>query len=111
MVIRRDDLQPGDRVSTDQYVSPVHGRLPHTKGKEKSQHQYSGGTIFYDHASGLVYLNHQVSLGAGDTVSGKHKFENFANEFGIKVKAYHADNQPFTAEAFLDDMEIQSQKM
>jgi hypothetical protein len=33
--IRKDNLKSGDCISIDQYVSPLPGRLPHTKGKER----------------------------------------------------------------------------
>lgn len=68
MALRRDDLQPGDMVSVDQYISTVLGRLGHTKGKEVKKDQYTGGTIFVDHATGYTYIKHQVTLRAGDTV-------------------------------------------
>ena len=47
-------LVPGMVVSTDQFVSKVHGRLPHTMGKEKEQDMYCGGTIYVDHSSGYM---------------------------------------------------------
>jgi hypothetical protein len=56
MQIRKGDLQPGDCVSVDQYVSSVPGRLPHTAGKEKPNEKYNGGTIFVDHASSYIHL-------------------------------------------------------
>ena len=62
MAIRREDLQPGDCVSTDQYYSANPGRLPHTKGREGVAQQYHGGTVFYDHASMYLHLSNQVSL-------------------------------------------------
>ena len=52
MRIRREDLQPGDCVSVDQYICHDIGRLPHTKGKEKDAMRYCGGLIAVDHSSG-----------------------------------------------------------
>ena len=109
MAIRRGDLQPGDCVSMDQYVCKVPGRLPHTRGKERTENKYSGGTIFIDHASQYVHVKHQVSLRVGETLQGKHKFENFAGEHGVKIKSYHADNHPFAAKEFREDLELQNQ--
>ena len=111
MAIKRNDIHPGDRVSLDHYVCHLPGRLPHTAGKEKVENKYNGGTVFVDHASGYMSIHHQVSLRAGETIVGKHKFENFAAEFGIKIKGYHADNMPFTAKEFIDDIELQQQQL
>jgi hypothetical protein len=58
MAVRRGDLKPGDCVSLDQYESSYLGRLPHTKGKEKLDDKYIGGTIGVDHASGGILLEH-----------------------------------------------------
>jgi hypothetical protein len=75
MSLKRGDLQPGDMVSIDQYVSTVPGRLPKTYGKEPKKDKYSGGTLFVDHATGYIYLGHQVSLRVGETLRTKHAFE------------------------------------
>lgn len=95
MMLKRDNLQPGDMVSIDQYYSAALGRLPNTKGKESKKDKYCGGTLFVDHASSLVFLKHQVSLRAGDTVMSKKEFERKSAEVGVRIKGYHADNVPF----------------
>ena len=111
MAIRRKNMQPGDCVSMDQYESPVRGRLSHTFGKENPNHQYRGGTILCDHSSGFIQAHHQTSLGMGETLQGKHAFESFARQFGIKIKAYHADNAPFDSQAMHADIETQGQTL
>ena len=75
-------------------------------GKEKKEDMYKGGTIFVDHASQYIWLHHQVSLNIGDTLQGKHAFENFAGDFNIKLKSYHADNMPFNAKEFQEDLDL-----
>ena len=50
--IRAEDLKPGDCVSVNQYKSSVRGRRYETKGHERKEQKYCGGTLFYDHASG-----------------------------------------------------------
>ncbi len=107
--LRQQDLHPGDRVSIDQYVSSQPGRLSTTRGKESKAKQYSGGTIFVDHASSLIYVHHQVSLRAGETVAAKQAFERFAAQHGVTIKCYHADNKPFADKAFLDDINARHQ--
>jgi hypothetical protein len=59
-------------VSIEQYVCKQPGRVPNTYGKEKPHEQYQGGTIYVDEASGFVFVQHQVSLNAADTIQGKH---------------------------------------
>jgi hypothetical protein len=100
MILKRDTTEPGDCVSMDQYVSTVLGRLPNTKGKEKKDEKFNGGTIFVDHATGYVYLTYQVSLRAGETINAKTSFERFAMQHGIQVKRYRADNHPFKSLEF-----------
>ena len=56
-----EELEPGYQVSTDQYICGTPGRLPNTYGKEPVASRYHGGTLSYDHASGYIWMNHQVS--------------------------------------------------
>ena len=108
-VLRSNDLEPGKLTSTDQYISLVQGRLPHTKGKEKKSKKYTGGTLFYDHASKLIQIIHQVSLRDGETLQSKHEYERFAHQHGVKVKGYHADNKSFGNNAFINDIKDKGQ--
>jgi hypothetical protein len=86
--LKANHLRLGDMVSTDQYVSKQMGRLPHTHGKEDEKDKYVGGTIFVDEASGIVFIQHQVSLNAAETVRGKHLFECEAGTCGVTIKNY-----------------------
>jgi hypothetical protein len=61
-------VRPGARVSVDQYISGLPGRLPNTYGKEPAKDRYHGGTLFVDHCSGFVFIRHQVSLASGETI-------------------------------------------
>ena len=99
--LRAGDLGPGNRVSLDQHVSSAHGRLPNTKGKEKKSKKFTGGTLFYDHASGHIFIVHQVSLRTGETIEAKRRYEKFQFSHGNRVKSYHADNKPFGDDAFV----------
>ena len=40
----------------------------HTFGKEKDIDKFTGGAVYVDHASGLVFPRMQVALTAGDTL-------------------------------------------
>ena len=109
MMLRRDHLQPGDCVSLDQYESSIPGCLPHTYGKEKKDDQYNGGTLFIDHSSSMVFIQHQVSLRTGETLQAKHKFEQLAREHGVTIKSYHADNSTFGNADFVCSIEDNGQ--
>ena len=108
LLLKTDHLRPGDCISLDQYQSSIPGRLEHTYEKEKKEEKYTGGTIFVDHASGLMYLRHQVSLRVGETLKAKFAFEQMARDFSISIKKYHADNmltefrQPLQVQSHLE---------
>ena len=86
--IKGNDLKPGDCVSIDQYTSSHKGRLATGYGKTAMNATYGGGTIFVDHASGFIHVEHQVSLSAGDTIRAKRNFERILFHHGVFVKSY-----------------------
>jgi hypothetical protein len=104
-------MQPGAKVSIDQYISGLPGRLNHTRWKEDKKTQYNGGTIFVDHCSGYIHYKNQVSLRIGETLKGKHNSECFAKQFNVKIKHYHSDNAPFGVNAFKADIANQDQEL
>ena len=96
----------------DQYIAgKTLGRPPYTKGKEPKNKKYIGGTIFTDHASQSVFVKHQISLNAGETIRAKHAFEQVSLSFRVKVKQYLTDNTSFSSELFLKDIKVQNQNM
>ena len=109
MAIRKDDLTPGECLSIDQYISGTPGRLLHTRGKEDETKQYNGGFVAYDHATGKIFHQCQVSLRVGETLQSKHQFERQAAEVGVKFKSFRADNHPFEAQDFTQDCEDRGQ--
>ena len=109
MAIKEGDLKPGDCVSCDQYESRAPGRLLHSKSKGRGMQQYHGGSIYIDHASGLIFTRNQISLKSGETIQGKHEFEEFAHQYGVTIKHYRADNHPFNSAEFKEDLELQNQ--
>ena len=97
-----NDLLPGDCVSIDQYISTVPGRCDTTSGKEKEK--YVWGTIFVNYASQYVFAENQRTLTAGNTFVSKCNFEKELDKFGVTVKKYRADNQPFRSKHFVADI-------
>ena len=54
-------LQPGDRVSTDQYECRIKGILPYTKGKERSTEDVFQWDVIY-RSCNWIHVNIQCSL-------------------------------------------------
>ena len=98
-------------VHTDQYISSVGRRLPHTYGREGSSDKYKGGIINYHSASTIIYACHQVSFVACNTIAGKHLLDQFSASVGVNVQGYHADNHIFNSKEYIQDCELRGQKI
>jgi len=86
------------------------GRLIKGYGHEAPHDYYHGGTIFRDAASNLVRVQNQILLNAGETVLGKHQFEEWIwNLVGVLAKDYHSDNGIFSSQAFREDCRVKQQ--
>jgi transposase InsO family protein len=78
--------------------------LPTGHGRESQDRRFQGGTIYNDAASGLIWVENQVSLGANETVMGKARFEQWLwDQCVSEVKHYHGDNGIFSAEEYRRD--------
>jgi hypothetical protein len=106
-VLKCAHLEPGNCASVDHYMSPVMGRLPHTFGRERIV--YSCGTLFVDHASGILFNFCQYSTNANETITSKHRLESIAWQEGITIKEYHAENGVFSSKAFKADCDLLDQ--
>ena len=100
--LKKGDLYPGQRISVDHYVCKAPGRLYSSKGATNARDMYHGGSIWVDHASGYISVQHQVSLSAADTIKAKLKFEREAYDFGVAIQGYHTDNGVFTSKDFME---------
>jgi hypothetical protein len=110
-ILSANQYQPGDFVSMDQFVSGTPGRLFTGYGREAQHNRFQGGTIFNDAASGAIRVEHQVSLGAGETICAKERFEEWLYEqCCAEVKRYHSDNGVFTAAEFREDCDLKLQQ-
>ena len=99
--LARDRYEVGDFISTDQFVVKTPGRLPSGYGREASDRRFHGGTIFNDAASGSIWVENQICLGANETVMGKQHFEQWLwDQAAAEVSHYHGDNGIFTAEEY-----------
>ena len=107
--LKEGQLQPGDRVFTDQLESRVRGRLLHTAGREQESDKFCGSSVFVDAASGYVHIEHQVTLNASDSINAKTAFERVAKDVGVDVLSYHTDNGIYTSKAYVDNL-VQNQQ-
>ncbi len=87
--ITRDQYNIGDFVSADQFICKTPRCLPSRYGRESQDCGFQGGTILIDAASGLNWVENQVSLGANKTVMGKARFEHWLYDQCVcEVKHY-----------------------
>ncbi|CAJ1940544.1 unnamed protein product [Cylindrotheca closterium] len=104
-VLKNENLFPGQKVSVDHFECTTRGRLLHTFGKEDPKTQYTGGCIFVDHATGYVFVEHQVHLNTQETLSAKISVEEQLQDFGVVVLEYLSDNgRPFTSQEYNDHL-------
>ena len=102
--LKREVLRVGAKISTDQFVSSMKGRLFHTKGKEPDSQKFTGGTIYVDLSSGYMHIQPQVSLCAQETILGKRKFERILDIHGHKAKTYLGDNGVYRSKEFMNEL-------
>ena len=107
---KRKTLKPGEVISVDQMVSPVPGLIAQMVGFLTRQ-RYKYATVFVDQASrmGFVYL--QKTCTAEETIEAKRAFEQYAENRGVKVQAYHADNGIFKAKKWVEECQQRKQDL
>ena len=95
-IIDCDKYEVGYFVPTDQFFVRTPGRLPTVYGRERRQNHFHGGTIYNDAASGLIWVDNQVSLRANENVLGKSQFEEYLwEQASADISHYHSDNGVF----------------
>ena len=104
------NLSPGNRVSVDHFESRLLGRTFDSYGKPSSN-QYKGGCIFVDHGSGYVHVEHQLGFSAVETIRAKQNFEKKAIDHGVIIQSYLTDSGAFKANAFVDHIRNNSQRI
>ena len=100
--------RPGQIILVDQLESNTPGLIVQLKGK-LTQQRYKYATVFVDQFSGYTFVYLQKRLTSKETVMAKHAFESSADQRGVKILHYHADNGRFTDNAFISDCKPQRQ--
>jgi hypothetical protein len=104
-ILKQEKLEPGDLVFTDQYESRVPGRVFGNRGSKITSQTYCGGMIFCNAATDKIWISHQVSLNAAETITSKMKIEQEAAALGYTIKAYRMDNDGiYTSKGFMDHL-------
>ncbi len=94
-------MEVGDVVSTDHFVCRTPGWLPSGYGREGRNGRFHGGTIYNNAASGLFWVEIQVSLGASETIMGKEHFEQWLHDVAcIEVEHFHGNSGIFSLEEY-----------
>jgi hypothetical protein len=99
---------PGECVSIDQMESSTPGLIAQMKGIPTLL-RYKYLTVIVDHYSRFTYIHLHTAITSEETVKAKHAFECVAQNAGVIVKHYHADNGRFADKAFLNDLEEKGQ--
>ncbi len=108
--LSRDRYEVDDFVSTDQFICRTPGCFPKGYGHESADHCFQGGTIYNDAASGLIWVENQVSLGANETVMGKSCFEQWLWDMAyVEVKHYHGDNDSVVSSVYSQHSESEGE--
>jgi len=82
---------PGKCVSIDQMISAQPGLIPQMAGFLTNLRIW-GATIFVDHYSDYVFVALMHDLTLDETLLAKTSFERHANEGGVNIDSYCADN-------------------
>ncbi len=78
-----DRYEAGDFLSADQFVVMMPGRSLSGFDHENAQDKFHSGTIFEDAATGIIWVECQVSLGAGETIMSKMHVEEWLWETAV----------------------------
>ena len=84
----------------DYYESRLKGRSNTSFGKATSE-QYVGGSVFVDHISSYIHVEHQLDFSSSETIRAQQNYEQLALESGVVVKNYLTDNEISKAKAFV----------
>ena len=99
---------PSQVVSVDQLESTSPGFIAQLKGT-LTQQRYRYATVFVNQFSRYTFVYLQKRITSQETVMAKHAFERAAEQRGVKIKHYHADNGRFADNAFIQDCQANRQ--
>ena len=89
-------------------VSPTPGLVAQMIGRP-TKDRFKYATVYVDNYSGWSYIHLQKTCTAKETLEGKHAFEEYCRQQGVKVRGYHADNGVFKASEWVSDCRLKHQ--
>ena len=101
---------PGQVVSVDQLESTSPGFIAQLKGTLMQQ-KYKYTTVSVDQFSRYTFVYLQKHITSQETVMAKHAFEQSAEQRGVKIRHYHANNGHFVDNAFIQDCQANMQSL
>jgi hypothetical protein len=104
------DNAPGKCISIDQMISSQPGLIPQMAGFLTNLRIW-GATIFVDHFSDYFFVALMCDLTLDETLLAKASFERHANEGGVTIDSYRADNGRFADSGFQQAIKNCNQKI
>ena len=98
----------GQIISIDQLQSSMVCFIAQLKGKLTTQ-RYRYVTVFMDQHSQYTYIYLQQAITSAKTIQAKYSFECMAEDMGVCIHHYHADNGRFVDKGFVQDSQKQCQ--
>jgi hypothetical protein len=92
--------EPGNFVSIDTMEAGVPGKMPFTNGHPSTCH-YTNSTVWVDQSSKHLWVNHQESKTAIETLTSKVRYKQFAARYDCTIKHIHSDTVIFAKTAFV----------
>jgi hypothetical protein len=88
---KEEDDSPGKCVSIDHMISAQPGLIPQMAGFLTNLRIWAA-SIFVDHYLDYPYVALMRDLTLDESLLAKSSFEQHANEDGVTISSYHADN-------------------
>ena len=88
----------------DQFVVNTPGQQLKGFGCKGDNNRYHDGKIFNNAATGVIWIENQITLGSGDMLIAKKTFEQWLSKKAwVEIKLFHSNNGVFTVNEFLDN--------
>jgi hypothetical protein len=101
-IISNTVTKPGDLIHMDQAETTTPGR-PMTLSGWNNSTKITCFTIHVDSISKRIFAEFQTSTNAEQTIDGKKRLEQYANQYSVKISNFRADNGVFKSKAFRDN--------
>ena len=108
--LKNDHLHPGVSVSVDHFESRIKGRTFSSFWQSTSEH-FVGNCVYVDHMGGYLQVEHQLGSLSTETIRVKQSYTKHCLVSGIMADTYLTDNGMFKANAFINHIREQVQRL